>query len=395
MPPRSRRVETFEEEPEGPMQILQAAHYTLPHYGGIEVAVENLARQLARRGHAVRVLSSQAGGAAREERHGVEFVRIPAWNPLERYAVPYPLFAPSLIPQAAWLARWADIVHGHGFLYQSTLVALGIARIQGRPAVLTEYAGFVRYPRRAWNALQLVAIHTLGRLAVALADVVIVHGIRVHDWIRRLAGPSKAIRLIPIGVDTERFHPATPEERAGIRRALGWDDRPRVLFVGRLVPRKGIEWLLDALDPRYELVLCGRGEMALPARHGLRVYRSPDDDTLLRVYQAADLFILPSHSEGAFPLAAQQALACGLPVIAVYDPLYDPYVHPEVVRWIPPDPAAIREAIRELLEELAGPRGEERRRKAREWACARLSLTHYIDQHLLIYNMLLTSRRKR
>jgi hypothetical protein len=32
MPPRNRRVETFEEEPEGPMQILQAAHYTLPHY---------------------------------------------------------------------------------------------------------------------------------------------------------------------------------------------------------------------------------------------------------------------------------------------------------------------------------------------------------------------------
>jgi glycosyltransferase involved in cell wall biosynthesis len=376
------------------MRILQVAHYTLPHYGGIEVAVENLARQLAWDGHAVRVLSARVGGKAWEARHGVEFIRVPAWNLLERYAVPYPLFAPSLISEAARLARWAEIVHGHGFLYQSTLVTLGIARIRGRPAVLTEYAGFVRYPQQAWNALQRVAIHTLGRLAVALADLVIVHGMRVHDLIRQLAGPSKAIHPIPLGVDTERFHPATLEDRARLRRALGWDDRPRVLFVGRLVPRKGIEGLLDALDPRYELVLCGRGEMALPDRPGLRVYRSPDDDTLLRVYQAADLFVLPSHSEGAFPLAAQQALACGLPVIAVYDPLYDLYVHPEVVRWIPLDPAAIREAIGELLDERASPRGEERRRKAREWACARLSLRHCIDQHLSLYNSLLINRRK-
>lgn len=374
------------------MRILQVAHYALPHYGGIEMAVENLARHLAQRGHAVQVLSSRASGAAQEERHWVKFVRIPAWNLLERYAVPYPLFSPSLIPQAARLVGWADIVHGHGFLYQSTLVALGIARIQGRPALLTEYAGFVRYSQRIWNALQHVAIHTLGRMTVALADIVIVHGNRVEKLIRGLSRSPSKIRLISIGVDVERFHPITPEERVQLRQALGWGDRPHVLFVGRLVPRKGIERLLEAMDPRYELVLCGRGEMTLPSHPGLRIYRSPDDVTLLNIYQASDLFVLPSHSEGAFPLAAQQALACGLPVIAVYDPLYDPYVHPEVVRWVSSDPAAIRAAILELLAGLESASGEERRRKAREWACAHLNLTHYIDQHLSIYASLLTDQ---
>jgi hypothetical protein len=44
---RSRRIETAEEEPEGPMRILQIAHYTLPDYGGIKVAVESLAQQMA------------------------------------------------------------------------------------------------------------------------------------------------------------------------------------------------------------------------------------------------------------------------------------------------------------------------------------------------------------
>ncbi len=374
------------------MRILQVTHYAPPHYGGIETAVGNLARWLARSGHTVRWLASHVGGKAREQHPGVEIVRVAAWNPLERHAVPYPLFSPRLIPEAAQLVRWADVVHGHGFLYQSTLLALAMAHRRGLPTVLTEHAGFVHYSRPIWNHLQRIAIHVLGRLAVALADAIIVHGTRTEKLIRQLAGPSKAIHHIPIGVDTEVFRPAAPREKSGLRYALGWDERPRALFVGRLVPRKGIEILLRALDPSYELVLCGRGDLPLPDRDGLRIYRSPDDLTLLKIYQASDLFVLLSHSEGAFPLAAQQALACGLPVIALYDPLYDSYVHPDVVRWVSPDPHEIREAILETARELTGPGGEEKRRKAREWACARLSLDHYGEQHLKLYESLLAGK---
>lgn len=371
------------------MRILQVTHYAPPHYGGIEAAVENLTRRLARSGHTIRWLTSRVGGELQEQHPGVEIVRVAAWNPLERYAIPYPLFSPRLIHEAARLVRWAEVVHGHGFLYQSTLITLALARRNNRPAVLTEHAGFVRYPREFWNHLQRVAIHTLGRLAVALADVIIVHGTRAQKLVRRLAGSSKPIHMISIGVDTEIFRPIPPEEKLALRRALGWDQRPRALFVGRLVPRKGIEILLRAVDPRYELVLCGRGDLALTDQNGLRIYRSPDDVTLRKIYQASDLFVLPSHSEGAFPLAAQQALACGLPVIAFYDPLYDPYVHPEVVRWVSPDPRELREAILETACELAQAGGEEKRRKAREWACARLSLDHYGQQHLKLYESLL------
>lgn len=365
------------------MRVLLVSHYVLPHYGGIEVVVENLARGLAERGHEVRVLSSRIAGPAREVRHGFEVVRVPAWNVLERWAVPYPLFSPRLLPETGALVRWADVVHAHGFLYQPTLVALWLSRRAGRPGVLTEHAGFVRYDWPFWNALQTVAIHTLGRLALSLASAVIVVGPRALSLVRRLTPPGRSVRLILNGVDTRAFRPVPPEEKGRLRRSLGWDERPKVLSVGRLVPRKGIDLLLRALDDRYDVVLCGRGDMPLPERPGLLVYRSPDEETLRRIYQAADLYVLPSHSEGAFPLSAQEAMACGLPVVAFFDPVYQAYVTPEVVQFVQPSAEGLREAFLNLL---ADPQERERRsRLSVEWARAHFSWERCVQEHLALY----------
>lgn len=365
------------------MRVLLVSHYVLPHYGGIEVVVENLAKGFADRGHEVRVLSSRIAGPAHEARGGFEIFRVSAWNILERWAVPYPLFSPRLFPEARALVLWADVVHAHGFLYQPTLAALWLARRTGRPGVLTEHAGFVRYDRWVWNALEAVAIHTLGRVALFLASAVVVVGPRALALVRRLAPPNRPVRLILNGVDTRVFHPVSPEEKERIRRSLGWDQRPKVLSVGRLVPRKGIDLLLNALDDRYDIVLCGRGDVPLPERPGLLVYRSPDGETLRRIYQAADLYALVSHSEGAFPLSAQEAMACGLPVVAFFDAVYQTYVAPEVVQFVQPSVEDLRRA---LLDLLADPKERERRsRLSVEWARAHFSWERCVQEHLALY----------
>ncbi len=337
------------------------------------------------------MLSCRTDEPPHEHRHGVEFVRVPAWNILERYAVPYPLFGPSLLPTASRLVLWSDIVHGHGFLYQSTLVALWFARLFRRPTVLTEYAGFVYYRQRAWNAIQAVAHHTLGRLALAMADTVVVSGQRAAMLVRRLAGSDKQVHLLPVSVDTEKFHPVTAEEKARLRRTLGWDQRPKILFVGRLVPRKGIELLLQAAHPEYDIVLCGRGNMSVPEQNGVYLYRSPDDETLLKIYQAADVYVLPSHSEGAFPLAAQEAMACGLPVVAIRDPIYGAYVNEEVVQFVPARSDALQQA---LLRLATSPRARHTKGElAATWARTHFSLEAYTARHLAIYRHLLEEKQ--
>jgi len=371
------------------MRILLVSHYTLPHYGGIEVVVENLAKGFARQGHAVRVLSSRTRPTQEpiyERRHGFEIFRVPAWNGLERYAVPYPVLGPRLLMETRQLVRWADIVHAHGFLYQTTITALCIARQFRRPAILTEYAGFVHYRNPLWNGLQILAIHTLGRFAIAMSDRLVTVGERALGLLQKLAGPGKTIHLIQTGVDIERFCPPNSARKEECRRRLGWDHRPKVLFVGRLVPRKGIDLLLQVLDARYDLVICGRGDLPLPRCPHLLVYRSPDDETLLMIYQAADLFVLPSHSEGAFPLTAQEAMACGLPVIAVFDPVYRTYVTEEVVEFIPPSPEALRNAILNLIAHPG--RWEERSARSWEWARTHFSWERCVEQHLALYQLL-------
>jgi D-inositol-3-phosphate glycosyltransferase len=146
------------------------------------------------------------------------------------------------------------------------------------------------------------------------------------------ADPSR-IEVVPPGVDHAFF---SPGDRRGARAALGLDDHPVLLFVGRIQPLKGLTVAVAALaelstrHPDAVLVVVGgrsgRGgseEMAavesLLEAHGLadRVrFVPPQPHHLLSTYyRAADVCIVPSRSE-SFGLVALEAGACGTPVVA-------------------------------------------------------------------------------
>jgi glycosyltransferase involved in cell wall biosynthesis len=146
-------------------------------------------------------------------------------------------------------------------------------------------------------------------------------------------------RLVRNGVNTSRFRPPlNAAERARDRADAGLDRQLVILAIGGIEPRKGSLTLLDAfarlselvpeLDPL--LVIAGgatlfdyRDEVSrFDARVGqlglgdrVRVLGSLPCDQLERLYRAADIFAFPSTTEG-FGLAALEALASGLPVVA-------------------------------------------------------------------------------
>jgi glycosyltransferase involved in cell wall biosynthesis len=288
----------------------------------------------------------------------------------------------------------ADVVHAHGFLYLGTAVAFAAARGGSRPArVLTEHVAHVDYSNPAVDAAERAAIATLGRACVRAADAAVTYNDRVARELLDLA-PGVSITHIGNGVDTSLFRPAEGDERTRLRSELGWDELPRLLFVGRLVAKKGIGLAVAAateLAGSCELVLAGPGRPETPLPPHVRVLGEQPPEEIARLMRAADVFLLPSRGEG-FPLTAQEAMASGLPVILADDPGYRSVLEGagDGVRLAAQEPEAVTAAVRELLE--SGDQRAAAARAAAGFARSEFSWERAADQHEHLYDNLLGER---
>jgi len=384
------------------MRILFVSHYATPHIGGVETVIRSLRRELRRRGHDVRHVASNASHL-KSEKLGYDdegVIRVGALNVLEnRLGVPYPIFSPRLAPVLAREIAQADVVHAHGFLYQSSVLALLWARMRrrgpGGPAlVLTEHVGHVPYDSRLLDRVERMAIGSVGKLAVRSADAVIVLNREVGAEIEAL-GPREPVLVLPNGVDTNLFRPPLEGERDALRRELGWDETPRVLFVGRLVAKKGIEAALAATaaaDGAFRLVVAGPGPLQPQGLPGVDVLGPIPSERVAELYRAADALLLPSRGEG-FPVAVQEAMSSGLPVVMSDDPSYGVHLAGAGVgvRFVPAMPGVIAEELRSLVSDpaalaAAGEAVLNHARQAFAWDQA-------AHRHELLYQELLASTR--
>lgn len=312
------------------MRFLIVSHYVLPHIGGVEHLVDMEARALVQAGHEVRIVASDGSGAGETPAYDnhVQVVRVAAWHVLERYwQVPYPLFSPRLWGVLREAVRWADVVHAHGFVFPGTPAALWWARRFNKPSILTDHGGLQRFASLSKRALAHGAAWTIGRLSCQWADDLVAYNARVLALLERLGG--KTGRFVPNPIDRDRFHPPTLQQRQQARTQWGWtDSRPRLLFVGRLVPEKGVGTLLQLRSPHWELVLCGPGGAVWGEalrQPGVQYLGPRPQHELITLYHATDVLVLPSAVREGFPLVVQEALACGLPVVLGYDPGFEPY----------------------------------------------------------------------
>jgi glycosyltransferase involved in cell wall biosynthesis len=168
----------------------------------------------------------------------------------------------------------------------------------------------------------------------------------------RLGVDASRVVTIPNGVDTNTLIPATPRIRAAARDRLRLDhDRLVYLFVGRLVPLKGVSRLLDAWnqDPPgdRQLLIVGDG----PEREALEAVAAPRPDIQFAGHQediaeylcAADVFVLPSTREGQ-SIALLEAMASGTCVVASDIPA-NRELFPEARLFRPDDAVALRAAL--------------------------------------------------
>ena len=376
------------------MKIVFLSHYALPHIGGIEVVVDQVARELALRGHDVTHIAS--GCLRREQTISAEpppyaVLRLPASNVLAKTLdLPYPIFEPLTLSRGIRrVCRDADVVHAHGMLYMPSVSGLRITRRESDAVrVLTEHAGYIKYANPLLDAIERTAMRTIGRATVRAAEGIVVVGSRVEKEMSAVT--SAPVVRIENGVDLERFRPAGAEERLRIRKDLGWDERPRVLFVGRIVERKGAPLAIATaqLANTFRLAIAGPGA-AETDTDSFDHLGAPDDDALAKIYRAADAFLLPSHGEGGFPLTAREAMASGLPVILRDDPTYRAALDPAPagVRFVDPAPRAIADTIAEVLA-LGGAA----RNDVATYAHEHFRWSRTVDEHLRFYDRLRAQR---
>jgi glycosyltransferase involved in cell wall biosynthesis len=247
-----------------------------------------------------------------------------AFNGTERsLGIPLPVPGPNALRAIRQGVAWADVVHLHDALYPTNVAAFALARLAGKPVVLTQHIAAVPYrnpvPRMAMRAMNRLVVRPM----LARADqAIFISNLTAQAFAD--VGYRRPPRMIFNGVDTEVFRPAADaSEKASARRSFALSpDRPVALFVGRFVEKKGLSVLRQAaaLGTEIDWVLAGWGPID-PAQWRLPnvvVHTGLDQAALAPLYRAADVFVLPSTGEG-LPLVLQEALACGLPCVCGAD----------------------------------------------------------------------------
>ena len=307
----------------------------------------------------------------------------------------------QLVSRLAQMRSTLDLIHVHGLSQKNVPVAL-MARAIGKPIVLTLHTSGQDEPQVA------AAQGSLARWAFDSARLVLPVSPNLVRRCEEGGVDASAVRLTPNGVDTNRFRPATSDDRARLRCELQWPERdPVIVFVGFFSRDKRPDllfraWSRLAAEGRLsKLVYIGATastyfeidrSMAAQIRvEAARLGRA--DDVLFveathavdRYLRAADVFVLSSVRE-AHPVALLEAMSCGLPVIASRLPGSTDVIIENGVNGclVPPDDeAAMANALSAMLGNpaMAGAMGS----RARDSVVSRYDIRQTAERWLDAY----------
>lgn len=250
----------------------------------------------------------------------------------------------------------ADLVHIHMVFTRSNESALLAAKLLGKPVVMTDHGGM-----SSTIGLELGSLE--------LADRIVAYS-RFGASLYQTRTP---ITIVKGGVDGSLFTPPAEGTRP---------PRDRVLYVGRLLPHKGIDGLIEAMPPGLPLTVCGRPyhepyfrKLQDLARHKLVEFvTDADDSRILDLYRRAWVNVLPSvyrdcygATHGAPELMGftlLEAMACGTPAICSDVAAMPEFVRPDETGFVFKTLDQLREQIQRLAHEpgLADRMGKAARR---------------------------------
>lgn len=331
--PRPRRVPR-PRHPQRPLRVLLTTDWWEPVVNGVVASVQTLRRALVALGCEVRVLTLAQGIRPRQEEGVYRIGSVSAAMVYDRARIGMPASRRVLRDVLDW---GPDVVHSQ-CEFSTYVWARRIARTLSIPLVHTYhtiYEDYTHYYSPSRTVGRKV-VASFSRHVLAPADAVIVPTQKVSRLLEEYR-VRRPVRVIPTGLDLERFRPArTPAEHddvRSLRASLGIGPGQRVLLsVSRLAKEKNLDEVLEliAASDREDtvLVLVGDGPYrgpleqrarALGISHRVRFTGVVEPAEIQRWYRIGDVFVGASLSETQ-GLTFIEAMACGLPLLCRRDP---------------------------------------------------------------------------
>jgi glycosyltransferase involved in cell wall biosynthesis len=312
------------------VRILIALTYYRPHYSGLTIYTERLARSLAGRGHQVTVLTSRFDPKmpAVEMQNGVQVVR-----PWVLMRISKGVLMPQMPFWALRLIRQADVVNLHVPQLDAAPIAL-LARAVERPVVLTYHCD-LHLPKGAIHWVANQASHFANRISSAAAQVIVTNTRDYAEQSQFLRQRLSKVMVVPPPAELPTV--SEREVQSFCERYQIQADRPIIGMVARLATEKGAEYVVAAMPkvleryPQAQLLFVGQyqnvlGEEAYAQRLQPGIDRlgtawrflgvlTPED--LAAFYRVCKLTVLPSiNATESFGMVQVESMMSGTPVIA-------------------------------------------------------------------------------
>ncbi len=300
------------------MKIVQVAPYFQPHIGGVESHVLEISREFIRRGHEVKVYTSQYDTSLpkHQDIDGISVHRIkPILN----------IFSTPLMPKLRQelLKTHCDVVHTH---IPPPFVEFFSARARNKtkiPLVLTYHCD-LELPNFLNKFIAGFYRRTFGHYSLLFTDKIIVTT-NTYAATSRSVWHFKPI-VIPNAVNIKDFHPDIDGSK--IKKRHDMEGKKVVLFVGRIKFHKGIEYFVSAakfFGDDTKFLIIGTGDFEDVVKNYIQTLKLEDkvilvgkvpSEELAEYYAACDVFVLPSLTRlEAFGIVGLEAMATGKPVI--------------------------------------------------------------------------------